>query len=47
MWMTKFDKYAGLFADGGSFNIPANLTAEDLARSDRPGFVIRRPDLIA
>jgi long-chain fatty acid transport protein len=27
MWMTKFDKYSGLFADGGGFNIPANLTA--------------------
>jgi len=27
MWMTKFSKYSGLFADGGSFDIPANLTA--------------------
>jgi long-chain fatty acid transport protein len=27
MWMTKFDKYAGLFAEGGKFNIPASLTA--------------------
>lgn len=27
MWMTKFDKYSGLFADGGKFDIPANLTA--------------------
>jgi long-chain fatty acid transport protein len=27
IWMTKFDKYSGLFAEGGSFNIPANLTA--------------------
>ena len=27
MWMTKFDKYSGLFADQGAFNIPANLTA--------------------
>ncbi len=27
MWMTKFHKYAGLFADGGGFDIPANLTA--------------------
>jgi long-chain fatty acid transport protein len=27
MWMTKFNKYAGLFAEGGKFNIPANLTA--------------------
>jgi long-chain fatty acid transport protein len=26
-WMTKFDKYSGLFAGGGGFNIPANLTA--------------------
>lgn len=23
VWMTKFDKYSGLFADGGSFDIPA------------------------
>ena len=27
MWMTKFTKYSGLFADGGMFDIPANLTA--------------------
>ena len=27
IWMTKFDKYSGLFADGGMFDIPANLTA--------------------
>jgi len=27
MWMTKFDKYAGLFADGGDFDIPGNVTA--------------------
>ena len=27
MWMTKFDKYAGLFADQGSFDIPASITA--------------------
>ncbi len=27
MWMTKFDKYSGLFADHGNFDIPANLTA--------------------
>jgi long-chain fatty acid transport protein len=27
IWMTKVDKYAGLFAEGGSFDIPANLTA--------------------
>ena len=26
MWMTKFDKYAGLFANQGSFDIPANTT---------------------
>lgn len=25
MWMSKFDEYAGLFADGGSFDIPAML----------------------
>jgi len=27
MWMTKFKKYSGLFAEGGGFDIPANLTA--------------------
>ncbi len=27
IWMTKFDRYSGLFADQGAFNIPANLTA--------------------
>jgi long-chain fatty acid transport protein len=27
IWMTKFSKYSGLFADGGNFDIPANLTA--------------------
>jgi long-chain fatty acid transport protein len=27
VWMTKFDKYAGLFAEGGKFDIPASLTA--------------------
>ena len=27
MWMTKFDKYRGLFADQGNFDIPANVTA--------------------
>lgn len=27
VWMTKFDKYSGLFAEGGKFDIPANLTA--------------------
>lgn len=27
MWMTKFDKYKGLFADGGAFDIPASVTA--------------------
>ncbi|MGE3246426.1 MAG: OmpP1/FadL family transporter, partial [Beijerinckiaceae bacterium] len=27
MYMQKFDKYAGLFADGGKFNVPANITA--------------------
>lgn len=27
MYMTKFDKYAGLFADQGSFDIPASVTA--------------------
>lgn len=27
MWMTRFSRYSGLFAGGGSFDIPANLTA--------------------
>lgn len=27
MYMTKFDKYAGLFADQGNFDIPASITA--------------------
>ncbi len=27
MWMTKFGKYAGLFADQGDFDIPASITA--------------------
>ena len=27
MWMTKFSRYSGLFATGGEFDIPANLTA--------------------
>ncbi len=27
MWMSKFDKYKGLFADGGSFDIPGSFTA--------------------
>ncbi len=27
MWMTKFDKYAGLFAEGGGFNIPGTVSA--------------------
>ncbi len=26
MWMTKFSKYKGLFAGGGGFDIPANVT---------------------
>jgi long-chain fatty acid transport protein len=27
MWMTKFDKYAGLFAESGGFDIPGAVTA--------------------
>ena len=27
IWSTKFTDYAGLYADGGSFDIPANVTA--------------------
>ncbi|MEZ5839531.1 MAG: outer membrane protein transport protein [Hyphomicrobiales bacterium] len=26
IWMTEFDKYKGLFADGGDFDIPGNVT---------------------
>lgn len=36
MWMSKFDDYSGLFADGGSFDIPAmfNLGAAFKVRPD-------------
>jgi long-chain fatty acid transport protein len=27
IWMSKFDKYKGLFANGGAFDIPASVTA--------------------
>lgn len=27
MWMQRFDRYRGLFAEGGSFDIPASITA--------------------
>lgn len=27
MWMSEFEKYSGLFADGGDFDIPASVTA--------------------
>ena len=27
MWMSKFDKYSGLFAEGGDFDIPASISA--------------------
>lgn len=27
MWMTKFEDYAGLFADGGAFDIPASVSS--------------------
>lgn len=27
MYMSEFDKYAGLFADGGDFDVPASITA--------------------
>jgi long-chain fatty acid transport protein len=39
MWMTKFHKYAGLFADGGNFDIPANITA-GIAWDINPAFTV-------
>lgn len=27
IWSTEFDKYSGLFAEGGSFDVPASITA--------------------
>ena len=39
MWMTKFTKYSGLFADGGMFDIPANLTA-GVAWDAMPNFTL-------
>lgn len=41
VWMTKFDRYAGLFCDGGAFDIPSNWTAGVALRPDR------RIDLLA
>jgi len=38
MWMSKFDDYAGLFADGGAFDIPATFTFGAAYRA--------RPDLV-
>ena len=39
IWMTKFKKYAGLFAEGGGFDIPANLTA-GVAWDVMPNFTV-------
>lgn len=39
MWMTKFDKYRGLFADQGDFDIPANVTA-GIAVDLTPAFTV-------
>lgn len=39
MWMTEFDKYRGLFADQGDFDIPANLTA-GIAVDLTPAFTV-------
>ncbi|UHD15585.1 OmpP1/FadL family transporter [Thiocapsa bogorovii] len=38
-WMTKFDKYSGLFADGGEFNIPAMLNL-GLAYKAKPNLTV-------
>lgn len=39
MWMSKFGDYAGLFADAGSFDIPANVTA-GIAVDVTPGLTL-------
>jgi long-chain fatty acid transport protein len=39
IWMTKFSKYSGLFADGGGFNIPADVTA-GVAWDATPAFTL-------
>jgi len=39
IWMTKFKKYAGLFAEGGGFDVPANLTA-GVAWDVMPNFTV-------
>ena len=39
MWMSKFGDYAGLFAEGGKFDIPANVSA-GIAVDVTPGFTV-------
>lgn len=39
MWMSKFGDYSGLFAEQGSFDIPANVTA-GIAVDVTPGFTV-------
>jgi long-chain fatty acid transport protein len=39
IYSTKFDKYSGLFADGGDFDIPASITA-GLAWDAMPGLTL-------
>ncbi len=39
MWMTKFNKYRGLFAEQGGFDIPANITA-GIAVDMSPAFTV-------
>lgn len=39
MYMTEFDDYAGLFADGGDFDIPASITI-GLAWDKRPDLTL-------
>lgn len=39
MWMSKFDDYKGLFADGGAFDIPASVTA-GVAWDASPDFTV-------
>ncbi|MCA8888387.1 MAG: outer membrane protein transport protein [Parvularculaceae bacterium] len=39
VWMGKFDKYAGLFADGGDFDVPQSLQA-GVAADISPNFTV-------
>ncbi len=37
IWMSKFGKYKGLFADGGAFDIPASIDGGLAWDAVRPG----------